>query len=148
MALHSSKPGPSGFRKQKYNTSYDAEEASVSYMLNKELDIDSDDEMDLEIEGETVSEGSNNEMLESENESETSVMHVDGWEDMAMGDKKPKAYTFSKNAGPQFNLLPDAEPMDHFILFFTDELVNNIVIETESCARHKIVELQLSPGSS
>jgi hypothetical protein len=26
-----------------------------------------------------------------------------------MGDKKPKAYTFTKNAGPQFNLLPDED---------------------------------------
>jgi hypothetical protein len=39
-----------------------------------------------------------------------------------MGDKKPKAYIFTKNAGPQFNLLPDAEPMDSFILFFNDEV--------------------------
>jgi hypothetical protein len=56
-----------------------------------------------------------------------------------MGNKKPKAYIFTKNAGPQFNLLPDAEPMDHFILFFNDELWSNIVIrdkqvhETQNC---------------
>jgi hypothetical protein len=37
-----------------------------------------------------------------------------------MGDKKPKAYTFTKNVGPQFKLLPDAEPMDYFSLFFND----------------------------
>jgi hypothetical protein len=43
------------------------------------------------------------------------LLHVDGWEDWTVGDKKPKAYTFTKNAGPQFNLLPDAEPMDYFI---------------------------------
>jgi hypothetical protein len=35
---------------------------------------------------------------------------------MTMGDKKLKAYTFTKNAGPQFNLLPDAEPW--IILFY------------------------------
>jgi hypothetical protein len=46
-----------------------------------------------------------------------------------MGDKKPKAYTFTKNAGSQFNLLPDAESID-FSLFFNDELLNNTVIET------------------
>jgi hypothetical protein len=49
---------------------------------------------------------------------------------VTVGDKKPKAYTFTKNAGPQFNLLPSAEPMDYFRLFFNDELSNNIVIET------------------
>jgi hypothetical protein len=42
------------------------------------------------------------------------LLHVDGWEDVTMGDKKPKAYTFTKKAWPQFNLLPDAETMDYF----------------------------------
>jgi hypothetical protein len=45
-----------------------------------------------------------------------------------MGNKKPKAYTFAKNVGPQFKILPDAEPMDYFSLFFNDKLLNNIVI--------------------
>jgi hypothetical protein len=53
-----------------------------------------------------------------------------------MGDKKPKAYTFTKNAGLQFNL-PDAEPMDYFVLFFNDELLKNIVTETNRYVRHK-----------
>jgi mevalonate pyrophosphate decarboxylase len=61
-----------------------------------------------------------------------------------MGNKKPKAYTFTKNAGPQFKLLTDAEPMDSFILFFSDEFLNNIVIETNKYTRHNIPELQLS----
>jgi hypothetical protein len=61
-----------------------------------------------------------------------------------LGDKKPNAYTFTKNTGLQFKFLTDAEPMDHFILFFNDELLNNIVIETNRYARHKIAELQLS----
>jgi hypothetical protein len=42
-------------------------------------------------------------------------------------NKKHKTYTFIKNAGPQFNLLPDAEPMDYYILFFNDEILNNTV---------------------
>jgi hypothetical protein len=46
---------------------------------------------------------------------------------MTMGDKKPKAYTFTKEAGPQFNLLPDAEPVVYFSLFFNDELSNNFL---------------------
>jgi hypothetical protein len=61
-----------------------------------------------------------------------------------MHNKKPNAYTFTKNAGPQFKLLPDAESVDYFILFFNDELLNNIVLETNRYAGHKIEELQLS----
>jgi hypothetical protein len=61
-----------------------------------------------------------------------------------MGDKEPKAYTFTKTAGPQFNLLPDAEPMDYFILFSMMRVLNNIVTETNRYARHKIAKLQLS----
>jgi hypothetical protein len=45
------------------------------------------------------------------------LLDVDGREDVTIHDKRSKAYTFIENAGPQFNLLPDAEPMDYFILF-------------------------------
>jgi Ni2+-binding GTPase involved in maturation of urease and hydrogenase len=109
---------------------------SISNMLNEELDIDSDDEMNLENEGESVSKVSS----ESECESETNVVHIYGLEDMTVDDKKPKAYTFTENAGPQLNLLPDAETMDYFSLFFNDELLNNIVIETDMYVRHKILK--------
>jgi hypothetical protein len=71
-------------------------------------------------------------------------LHVDEWEDMTMCDNKPKAHTFTKNARPQFNLPLDAEPIDYFVLFFNDELLNNIFIEPSGNARHKIVEIQLS----
>jgi hypothetical protein len=64
-----------------------------------------------------------------------------------VGDKKPKAYTFTKNATLQFKLLPDAEPMDYFSLYFNDELLNNIVIEKNRYVKHKILELQLRPWS-
>jgi hypothetical protein len=37
--------------------------------------------------------------------------------------------------------------MDYFSLFFSDELINNIVVETNRYARQKISELQLSPRS-
>jgi hypothetical protein len=50
--------------------------------------------------------------------SETSVLCIDGWEDVTMADKKLNAYTFTKNARPQFHLLPDAEPMDYFSFIF------------------------------
>jgi hypothetical protein len=41
MALHWSRPGPSGFKKWKYNPLCDADEESNSGKLNEELDIDS-----------------------------------------------------------------------------------------------------------
>jgi hypothetical protein len=59
----------------------------------------------------------------------------------------PPTHPFTKNAGPQFHLLPDAEPMDYFSLLLNDKLLNNIVVETNRYARHKISELQLSPRS-
>jgi hypothetical protein len=37
--------------------------------------------------------------------------------------------------------------MDYFRLFFSDELLNNNVIETDCYVRHKISELLLSPSS-
>jgi hypothetical protein len=76
---------------------------------------------------ETASEESSNEMLESERESETSAVCVGGWEDAMVDDKKSKAYAFTKNAGSQFNLLPDVEPMDYFSSFFNDKLLTNTV---------------------
>jgi hypothetical protein len=64
-----------------------------------------------------------------------------------MGDKKPKVYTFTKNARPQLNLLPDAEPMDYFSILFNHKLLNNVVIETKRYAWDKIKELQLTSRS-
>jgi hypothetical protein len=52
----------------------DVDEESSSDMLSEELYIDYNDEITLEIEGETASEESSNEMLESESESETSAV--------------------------------------------------------------------------
>jgi hypothetical protein len=72
--------------------------------------------MDLGIEGEIVSE-------ESSNEKSGSCTSVDGWKEVRVGDKKPQAYTFTKNAGPKFNFLPDTEPMDYFSLFFSLEFL-------------------------
>jgi hypothetical protein len=101
----------------------------------------------LENEGQSASEESSNTSSESECESETSVVWIDGYEDVMMGDKKLNSCTFTKNAEPQFHLLPDAQPMDYFNLFFSDERLNNLVVETNRYARHKISEFQLSPRS-
>jgi hypothetical protein len=80
-------------KKRKYNSVHVEDEGSISDMLSEE---------------------SSNVSLVSECESETSVVHTDEWEDVTMGNKKPKAYTFTNNAGPQLKLLPGAEPMDYF----------------------------------
>jgi hypothetical protein len=50
------------------------------------------------------------------------------------------AYTFTKNVGPQFNFLPDAQSKDYFSLFFNNELLNNIVIETNRYTRRKTAD--------
>jgi hypothetical protein len=132
MALRTGMLLPSRMKKRKYtcNPACVEDEVYVCDMLSEELDIVSGDEMNLENEERSASEESSNTSSESECESETSVVCIDGWEDVTMGDKKPNAYTFTKNAGQQFHILPDAEPMDYFGLFFNDELLNNIVVET------------------
>jgi hypothetical protein len=135
---------PSYMKKRKYNPACVEDEVSISDMLNAELDIVSGEEMNLENEGQSASEELSNTSPESECESETSVACIDGWEDVKMGGKKLNAYTFTKNAGPQFHLQPDAEPIHYFSLFFNDELWNSIV-KTSRYARHNISELQLSP---
>jgi hypothetical protein len=135
---------PRRLRKRKYNLACVEDEVSVHDILSEELDIVSSDELNSESEGECPSNESSNMSTESECESET-IVCTDGWEDVTLADKKLKAYTFSKNAGPQFHLLPDdAEPVDYFSLFFSDELANNIVVETNTYARQKISELQMS----
>jgi hypothetical protein len=125
-------------KKRKNNPACVEDEASISDMLSEELDIVSGDEMNLENEGQSASEESRSTSPESECESETNVARIDGWEDVTMDDKILNACSFTKNAGPQFHLLPDAEPMDYFSLFFNDELLNSIVVETNRYARNKI----------
>jgi hypothetical protein len=140
MALRTAIFLPSRMKKWKYNPAYVEDEVSNSDMLSEELDIVSGDEINLENEGQNASEKSSNTLPESECESETSVVCIDGWEDVMMGDKKLNAHTFSKNAGPQCHLLPDAEPMDYFSLFFNGKIWNNTVVETNRYVTHKILE--------
>jgi hypothetical protein len=68
MLLRLTEPQPSRLQKLICNPLCDADEESISDMLNEELDIDSHDEVELKIEGEPASEESSNEMLESEGE--------------------------------------------------------------------------------
>jgi hypothetical protein len=65
-------------------------------LLNEKLDIDADVQVHLENVKETPSQESIEEMSESESKSETSVLHVDGWEDVMMGNKKPKKEVTSR----------------------------------------------------
>jgi hypothetical protein len=78
-------------KKWKYNPACVKDEVSINDMLSEEIDIISGDEMNLENEGQSGSEESSNTSSESECESETTVVCIDGWE-----DKKPNAYTFTK----------------------------------------------------
>jgi hypothetical protein len=68
------------------------DEESINDMLNEELDVDSDDEMTLKNEGQSACDESSNASSESECESKTSVVRIDGQEDVTMGDKKPNIY--------------------------------------------------------
>jgi hypothetical protein len=147
MASSSGSRVSSGKEKLKYNAVCGDNEDLVSALLNEELDIDSEDDVDFEILSDCGSEDSRDEVSETESESGISDVRTNGaWKSVTLRDKKPKSYPFTKNAGPQFNLLPDADPMGYFSLFFNDELLNNI-IETNRYARHKISELQLDPRS-
>jgi hypothetical protein len=62
-----------------------ADEESSSDMLSEELDIDYD-EFNLEIEGETVSEESSNEMSKVRVRTKQVLLRVGGWEEMTVGD--------------------------------------------------------------
>jgi hypothetical protein len=78
-------------RKRKYNLACVEDEFSVRDILSEELDTVSSDELNSESEGECPSDESSNTSTESECESETNVC-TDGWEDVMVRNKKPKAY--------------------------------------------------------
>jgi hypothetical protein len=116
------------------------DEEAISNMVNEELSIDSADAIWKLKEKLRVK----NQAMKSQKVSVKQMAQVLMGGKKRMGNNKPKAYTFTNNAGPQFNLLPHAEPMDYFSLFFNDELLNSIVIETNMYARDKTAKLQLS----
>jgi ribosome-interacting GTPase 1 len=72
-------------KKRKYNPLCDADEKSISDMLNEELIHY--DEMDLEIEGETSTKQSSNEMLESVKQMSCVLMggKYDNWQQETQG---------------------------------------------------------------
>jgi hypothetical protein len=65
MLLRLAEPLLSGLKKLRDNPLCDADEESSSDVLSEELVIDSDDVINLEIEGQTASEELSFEMLES-----------------------------------------------------------------------------------
>jgi hypothetical protein len=81
-------------------------------MVNEERDMDSDDEIDLEIDGESASKSSSYEQPDSESKRDTSGACIDGWRSVNTEDRKLKKYNFTKNAGPKLGLPSDAEPID------------------------------------
>jgi hypothetical protein len=87
MALHTAIFLPSGIKKRKYNPACVDDEISITDMFSEELDIVSGDEINLENEAQSASVESSNTSSESECESETSIVFIDGWENMTMGDK-------------------------------------------------------------
>lgn len=56
-----------------------SDQKAFSDVVNEEFDIDSDDDMDLEICGEASSQEWSPEKCKSESESEISSMSTDGW---------------------------------------------------------------------
>jgi hypothetical protein len=125
------------------------DEEAISNLINEELDIDSDNELDFEIDA--CSESSE-EHSGSESETDTSAatgggLCDDGWRVVTARDSKPQEYIFSKRSGQKVNLQLDAKPIEYFNLLFSDELINEIVIETNRYAKERISNLQLSSRS-
>jgi hypothetical protein len=127
MLSLSTKPRPSQLKKFIYNPLCDEDEESISYMLNEELDTDSDDKMNLErrnCEWKI-------EMKCWKVKVKQVVLCTDGWKTWQRVTRNPR--NTHKNARSQFNLLPDAEFKDYFILLFRDKLLNNTVIDKQVC---------------
>jgi hypothetical protein len=114
---------------------------------SEELDMGSDDETDLEIDGENVSERSSCGQPDSKSERDTSGASIDGWRYVSTEDRKLKKCNFTKNAEPKLGLQSDAEPTDYFTLFFNEELLSKIVTETNRYVKEKISKLQPNPRS-
>jgi hypothetical protein len=85
------------------------------------------------------------EQLDSERD--TGGASIYGWRSVVTEDRKLKKYNFTKNAGPKLGLSSDAEPVGYFTLFFSEELLSEIVTETNRYVKEKISKLQPSPRS-
>jgi hypothetical protein len=140
MVSDSNAPGSSGLKRRRYKVSRDEDNEAVSAMVNEELDMDSDDEIDLEIDGEGASERSSYEQPDSESERDTSGACFNRWRAVNTEDRKLKKYNFTKNAGPKLGLPSDAEPIDYFTLFFNEELLSEIVTETNRYVKEKNIK--------
>jgi hypothetical protein len=86
-------------------------------MLSEELGIVYGDGMNLENGGQSANDEWSNTSSESGCESETSVICIDGWEDVTMGNKKLDAYTFTKNAGYNFTFYQMQSPWIILVYF-------------------------------
>ncbi|TBU06827.1 transposase IS4 [Hamiltosporidium magnivora] len=72
------------------------------------------------------------------------------WKDVTIEDNPPKRFDFIssvRNEGPQIPV-DCTKPLDFFKLFFTDELIEKIVTETNRYARNKITQKRLSIRST
>jgi hypothetical protein len=106
--------------------------------------MDSDDEIDLEIVGESASERLSYEQPDSESKRDTSGASIDRWRSVNTEGRKLKKYKFTKNARPKLGLPSDAEPIAYFTLFFNEELLSETVTEANRYTKEKISKLQPS----
>ncbi|XP_071054999.1 piggyBac transposable element-derived protein 4-like [Onthophagus taurus] len=86
----------------------------------------------------------------AEDENITQPGNFGPWQDVTCHDQVPDRILFTsgdKMVGPQ---IPDTctKPIDFFKLFFTDELIIQIVEQTNNYARHKIAQKRLSKRST
>lgn len=145
MACNSDAASSSSSKKRKYNVCCDKDREALRSLVDEVLDCDSDYEIDDEIERETASDNSSGD--ESESESESDLSAANGWKEVGANDRRPAQFNYMKNAGPKLNLPADADPIQYFLLFFNDDIMNDIINETNRYAREKISKLQLSPRS-
>jgi hypothetical protein len=94
--------------------------------------------VDLENVEETPSEELIDEMLGSESESETSVMCLDRWEDVTMGDKNPKKEMASRVRRERERERREIKYSAHFFYHYEKKTQRlHCVQQLESQGRHK-----------
>lgn len=97
---------------------------------NVDYSDESDDSTVLDSEIDEVSDGNSS---DSEEEASTSTTTVNPWLRTYVGEEpRPPPFTFDETNGPK-NIPPDCkEPLDYFLLFFTTQLLNTMVVQTNN----------------
>ena len=100
-----------------------------------EPDLDGDDESDIEVEPLDSSDSED----ESDNRPSTSASTEKNNENWSDDLTNVTVEEFTEYSGPVHDLPPDSEPLDYFKLFFTDGLIDMIVLETNKYAEQQQV---------